>query len=173
MASRDGRQRRDRPDISVHDGRLGWKDPNGLLVALCHGASDRPARQIRRRFRQRHRCRPARNRDPIERPDEPQSLSRGRHMRICSAIVPIGAVAAPLARPSSAVPPLVLDAAFPRNPCPDLTARIAARPTPAMPSSTARRLSRMLSSAAPAGIRLNRLLNVAIVSAKPIASGGQ
>ena len=41
------RQRRDRPDLSVHAGRLGWLSPDGLLVALCHGAADRHARQIR------------------------------------------------------------------------------------------------------------------------------
>ena len=34
--------------------------------------------QIRRRLRQRHRRRPARHRDPLERADEPQSLPRDR-----------------------------------------------------------------------------------------------
>ena len=34
--------------------RLGRENPHGLLVALCHGAADRHARQIRRRLRQRY-----------------------------------------------------------------------------------------------------------------------
>ena len=42
---------------------LGRQDPDGLLLALCDGAADRDARQVRRRLRQRHRRRPPRHRD--------------------------------------------------------------------------------------------------------------
>ena len=38
---RDRRQRGGRPDLPLHDRRLGRQDPHGLLVALCDGAADR------------------------------------------------------------------------------------------------------------------------------------
>ena len=78
-ACRDRRQRRGRSDLPLHDRGLGRKDPDGLLLALRDGAADRDARQIRRRLRQRHRRRPARHRDPLERPDESQPLPGRRH----------------------------------------------------------------------------------------------
>ena len=70
------------------------------------------ARQIRRRVRQRHRCRPAWHRDPVERPDESESLPRGRDLLSVRAIVPTGAAVAPSARPSSAA---ASSTASPRN----------------------------------------------------------
>ena len=75
----DHRQRCGRSDVSLHDRRLGRQDPDGLLVALCDGAADRHARQIRRRLCQRHRRRPARHRDRLERADEPEPLPRRLH----------------------------------------------------------------------------------------------
>ena len=65
------------PTFRFHDCRLGRKDPDGLLVALCDGAADRAARQIRHRLRQRHRRGPARHRLPVGRTDEPELFSRG------------------------------------------------------------------------------------------------
>ena len=70
---------------------LGRQDPDGLLVALRHGAADRHARQVRRRLRQRHRRRPPRHRDALERPDESQSLPGRRHLLSVRATVRIGA----------------------------------------------------------------------------------
>ena len=74
----DHRQRRGRSDLPLHDGGLGRQDPDGLLLALRDGAADRLARQIRRRVCQRHRRRPPRHRDPLQRLDESQPLPRRR-----------------------------------------------------------------------------------------------
>ena len=41
-----------RSDLPLHAAGLGWADPDGLLLALCHGGADRHARQIRCRLRQ-------------------------------------------------------------------------------------------------------------------------
>jgi phosphoglucomutase len=38
----NGRQRCDRPDVSVRDCRLGRQSPDGLLISLCDGAADPP-----------------------------------------------------------------------------------------------------------------------------------
>ena len=65
------------PTFRFHDRGLGRKDPDGLLVALRDDAADRAAGQIRHRLRQRHRRRPAWNRLPVGRTDEPELLSRG------------------------------------------------------------------------------------------------
>ena len=74
----DRRQRRGRSDLPLHDGGLGRQDPDGLLLALRDGAADRHARQIRRRLCQRHRRRPPRHRDPLQRLDESEPLPRRR-----------------------------------------------------------------------------------------------
>ena len=69
---------RGRPDVAVHDPRLGRQDPDGLLVAVRHGLADRAQGRVRHRDRQRRRRRPPRHRHPGRRPDEPQPLPRGR-----------------------------------------------------------------------------------------------
>ena len=95
------RQRRGRSDLSLHDAGLGRQDPDGLLVALCDGAADRHARQVRRRLRQRHRRRPPWHRDPLGRADEPEPLSRRIDRLSVRATVRNGAATARSARPSS------------------------------------------------------------------------
>ena len=67
-----------RPDVAVHDPRLGREDPDGLLLAVRHGVADRPQGRLRRRDRQRRRRRPARHRHARRRADEPQPLPRRR-----------------------------------------------------------------------------------------------
>ncbi len=74
------RQRRDRPDVPLHDDGLGRPDPDGLLVALRHGPARRDASSFRRRVRQRSRPRPPRHRHAVGRPDESQSLPGGRDL---------------------------------------------------------------------------------------------
>ena len=99
---RDRGQRRGRSDIPVHDGGLGWEDPHGLLLALCHDAADRHARQLRRGVRQRYRRRPAWHRDPLRRADEPELLPGRRDRLSVRGIAPTGAQRAASARRSSA-----------------------------------------------------------------------
>ena len=90
------------PTFRFMTARLGRQDPHGLLVALRDGAADRHARQVRRRLRQRHRRRPPRHRDPLERADEPEPLPRRRHRLSVRATARTGARTARSARPSSA-----------------------------------------------------------------------
>ena len=78
---RHPRQRCRRSDVPLHDGGLGRQNSHGLLVALCDGAADRDARAVRRRLCQRHRRRPPRHRDALQRPDEPEPLP-GRRDRL-------------------------------------------------------------------------------------------
>ena len=68
-----------RPDLAVHDARLGRQDPDGLLLAVGDGVADRAQGRLRHRHRQRRRLRPARHRHAGRRADEPQPLPRGRH----------------------------------------------------------------------------------------------
>ena len=56
------REQRDRSDVPIHDRGLGWQDSDGLLIAVCDGASRRDARSFRRRLRQRRRSRSPRHR---------------------------------------------------------------------------------------------------------------
>ena len=109
---RDHRQRRGRSDLPLHDGGLGRQDPDGLLVALCDGAADRDARQVRRRLCQRHRRRPPRHRDPLQRADESEPLSRRRDRLSVRATARNGARTARSARPSS---PARSSTASPKN----------------------------------------------------------
>ena len=87
---RDRRPVRARPDggqpgggrhLPVHDAGLGRQDPDGLLLAVCHGVPDRAPGRVRHRDRQRHRRRPARHRDPGRGPAQPQPLP-GRRDRL-------------------------------------------------------------------------------------------
>ncbi len=73
-----GRQPRGRPDVALHDARLGREDPHGSVVALGDGRARRPPRRVRRAHRQRRGCRQARHRDARRRPDEPEPLPRRR-----------------------------------------------------------------------------------------------
>ena len=110
-----------RSDLPLHDRGLGRQDPDGLLLALCDGAVDRTARQVRCRLCQRHRRRPARNRDPLQRTDESQPLPCRRDLPICSSTARNGAGEARSARPSSAarsstVSPRSSDASWSKTP---------------------------------------------------------
>ena len=73
-----GREPRRRPDMAVHDARLGREDPHGPVVAVGDGRPDRPSRRVRHPHRQRRRRRPPRHRHARRRPDEPQPLPRRR-----------------------------------------------------------------------------------------------
>ena len=53
-----------RPDVRVHDPRLGRPDPDGPVVAVRDGPARRAARPVRPRARQRRRRRPPRDRRP-------------------------------------------------------------------------------------------------------------
>ena len=46
-----GRQSHRRPDVPVHDRRLGWPNPNGPFIGVRDGAHGRTERPIRRRLR--------------------------------------------------------------------------------------------------------------------------
>ena len=72
--------RRGRPDLLVHDRRLGRQDPHGLLFALRHGRPDRPQGQVRHRLRQRSGLRPPRHRHASAGSDEPQPLPGRRDL---------------------------------------------------------------------------------------------
>ena len=67
-------QRRRGPLVPLHDGGLGRQDPDGLLVAPRDGGADRDEGPVRRRLRQRHGRRPARDRDAQRRPPQSQPL---------------------------------------------------------------------------------------------------
>jgi phosphoglucomutase len=66
-----------RSHVSVHDGRLGWPDPNGPFVGVRDGADGRAERALRRRFRMRSRCRSPWNREPQRGAARSEPLSRG------------------------------------------------------------------------------------------------
>ena len=53
-----------RPDVRVHDPRLGREDPDGPVLAVRDGPPRRAARPVRPRARQRRRRRPPRDRRP-------------------------------------------------------------------------------------------------------------
>ena len=67
-----------RPDVRVHDHRLGREDPHGPLVPVGDGRADRAPRPLRRRPRQRRRCRSARGRHAGRRSPEPEPLPERR-----------------------------------------------------------------------------------------------
>ena len=67
-----------RPDLALHDPRLGRQDPHGLLVTLGDGVAHRTQGRVPGRHGQRRRLRPPRDRHPRRRADEPQPLPRGR-----------------------------------------------------------------------------------------------
>ena len=63
-----------RSHLPLHDRGLGRPDPDGSVLALCHGAADRDEGPLRPLVRLRHRPRPARNRHPERRAASAQSL---------------------------------------------------------------------------------------------------
>ena len=76
-AGPDRDQRRGRPDVRVHDPRLGREDPDGPVVAVRDGAARRAARPVRPRAGQRRRRRPPRHRRAGRGTDEPEPRDRG------------------------------------------------------------------------------------------------
>ncbi len=79
----DGRQPARRPDVALHDARLGRQDPHGLFLPVRHGEPHCGAYGVRHRDRQRRGRRPARHRDAGRRAAEPQPLPRrGDRVRV-------------------------------------------------------------------------------------------
>ena len=73
-----GREPRRRPDLAVHDARLGREDPHGSVVAVRDGVARRATRRVRHPHGQRRRRRPPRHRHARRGPHEPEPLPRGR-----------------------------------------------------------------------------------------------
>ena len=65
------------PTFAFYDPGSRWQNPDGLLIALRHGQSDRIERPVRYRLWQRSGLRPAWDRHPQCGADEPQSLPGG------------------------------------------------------------------------------------------------
>ena len=75
-------------------------DPDGPVVAVRDGPAGRAARPVRRRLRQRHRRRSARDRHAGRRTAEPEPLPVGCGRATCSAAAATGAATWPSARRS-------------------------------------------------------------------------
>ena len=65
------------PTVRIHDLRLGRAHPDGPVVAPRDGIPGRAARPVRCRLRQRHRCRPTRDRDARCRTAQSEPLPGG------------------------------------------------------------------------------------------------
>ena len=74
-----GREPEGRSDVLLHERGSRRRDPHGLLEPVGDGPADRPQGPLPGRVRERHRRRPARDRHPLGRAAEPESLSRRRH----------------------------------------------------------------------------------------------
>ena len=96
-----GREPRRRPDLAVHDARLGREDPDGSVVALGDGVARRATRRVRHPHRQRRRRRPARHRHARRGAHEPEPLPRGRDRLPVLAPTRTGRRMPRSARPSS------------------------------------------------------------------------
>ena len=92
---------RGRPDVRVHDPRLGRQDPDGPVVAVRDGRAGRAARPVRPRPRQRRRRRPPRGRRPGRRAAEPEPLPGGGDRVPVRRRARRGAATSPSARRSS------------------------------------------------------------------------
>ena len=92
------RQPHGRPDVPVHDRRLGRADPDGPVLAVRDGAAAGAQGPLRRRLRRRHRRGPARHRDAQPTACFRPTTTSRRRSRTSSPIVRSGRPARPSAR---------------------------------------------------------------------------
>ncbi|MDQ1204656.1 hypothetical protein QE377_001015 [Microbacterium sp. SORGH_AS 862] len=94
------RESRRRPDVEVHDPRLGREDPHGSVLSQRHGSARRPPRRVRHPHRKRRGCGSPRHRHSGCGPHEPEPLPGGRDRLPLLAPTRPGPPRPPSARPS-------------------------------------------------------------------------